>query len=143
MQSLTIPPCTRASFKLLYDSLRVTYLPTTAIATDPFGSFTFLTISSHAERLGERVQMFSFSTILLSSPSLLNTTGTSYMDSTSLAVMTASFSMLQYRAIFAFNSGERNLSVRQRRISGWIPISLHSFTEIWVGFGLRSPAGGV
>ncbi len=77
LQSLEIPPWDRASFKLLYDSVRSTYFPTIAMLTEYFGFLYFSTSSSQASSLGALVQIWSCSTILSSSPSLRNIRGTS------------------------------------------------------------------
>ena len=60
--------------------------------------------------------------------------------STSFAVMTASSSTSQKSAIFDLMPGGRYRSVRQSRMSGWIPIARSSLTECWVAFVLSSAA---
>ncbi len=62
------------------------------------------------------------------------------MVSTSFAVMTASFSTLQKRAILSLSAAGRNSSVLQSRMSGWMPISRSSLTLCCVGFVFISPA---
>ena len=57
--------------------------------------------------------------------------------------MTASSSTLQKSAIFAFSSLDRNRSVRQSRMSGWIPILKSSFTECCVGLVFSSRAAAM
>ena len=54
--------------------------------------------------------------------------------------MTQSGSTLQKRAIFPRNSGPTGISLRQTRISGWMPMESSSFTLCWVGLDLSSPA---
>src|SRR3982751_5059799 len=51
------------------------------------------------------------------------------MDGTSLLSMTAPNSTLQKSAIFRFTSSDRARSVRQIRMSGWIPISISSRSD--------------
>ena len=64
------------------------------------------------------------------------------MLSTSWAVITASGSTLQNRAILALISLLRSFSVRHRRRLGWMPtVMLSSLTLCWVGLTvLTSPA---
>ena len=62
------------------------------------------------------------------------------MVSTSRAVMTACSSTSQNRAIFCFTSRGRGRSVRQSRMSGWIPMERRSLTLCCVGFVFTSPA---
>ena len=62
------------------------------------------------------------------------------MESTSLAVMTASSSTSQKRAILALIPGGKYRSVRQSRMSGWIPMARSSLTECWVAFVFSSEA---
>ena len=52
--------------------------------------------------------------------------------------MTARSSTLQKSAIFFFISSGIERSARQRRMSGWMPISRSSLTECCVGFVLSS-----
>ena len=54
--------------------------------------------------------------------------------------MTASSSTSQKSAIFDLIPGGRKRSVRQSRMSGWMPIARSSFTECWVAFVLSSEA---
>jgi hypothetical protein len=54
--------------------------------------------------------------------------------------MTARFSTLENRAIFSNMSGVISRSVRQMRMSGWIPIWRSFSTECCVGLVLASPA---
>ncbi len=61
------------------------------------------------------------------------------MLSASLAEMTASSGTLVKRLIFALKSGGMGRSVRQRRMSGWIPMARSSLTLCWVGLVLSSP----
>ena len=61
-------------------------------------------------------------------------------SSTSLAVMTASSSTSQKSAILRLMSESRNRSVRQSRMSGWMPIDRRSRTLCCVGLVLSSPA---
>ena len=65
------------------------------------------------------------------------------MEATSFAVITASFSTLQKSAIFDLMSLERNRSVRQSRMSGWMPTLSKSLTECCVGLVLSSPAAAI
>jgi hypothetical protein len=60
--------------------------------------------------------------------------------SLSFSSITASMGTLQKRAIFAFSSGLRERSVRQMRMSGWIPICRSCPTECCVGLVFNSPA---
>ena len=53
--------------------------------------------------------------------------------------MTASSSTSQKSAIFDLMAAGRKRSVRQRTMSGWIPIARSSFTECWVALVLSSP----
>ena len=62
------------------------------------------------------------------------------MLETSLAVMTASSSTSQKSPIFLLMSWSRNRSVRQRRMSGWMPIARRSLTLCCVGLVFSSPA---
>ena len=75
--SLAIPPWTSASVRLLYESLRSIYLPTTAIRVWCCGDFTFRTMSSQRERSTERAPRPSSFRMIASSPSRWNTSGTS------------------------------------------------------------------
>ncbi len=54
--------------------------------------------------------------------------------------MTLSTATLEKSEIFSFMARERGRSQRQRRMSGWMPISRISFTECWVGLVFSSPA---
>ena len=102
-----MPPCVSASMRLLYESFSSTYLPTTATRAAVRGDFTRRTTSSHRERsIGRASRVSSLSTIS-SRPSRWNTSGTSYTVSTSLAVMTASSSTSQNRAILDLIPGGR------------------------------------
>ncbi len=65
------------------------------------------------------------------------------MEATSSAVKTAEGSTLQKSAILSFISREISRSERQRRMSGWMPISRSSLTECWVGLVLSSPAAAM
>ena len=56
------------------------------------------------------------------------------------AVDDCPFGTLVNRAILRRSASGSGRSVRQRRISGWMPIERSSFTECWVGFVLSSPA---
>ena len=62
------------------------------------------------------------------------------MLDTSLAVITASSSTSQKSAIFRLMSGGRKRSVRQSRMSGWMPIERRSRTLCCVGLVFSSPA---
>ena len=54
--------------------------------------------------------------------------------------MTASESTLQKRAIFSRTPAAMGRSVRQSRMSGWMPISRNLPTLCWVGFVFSSSA---
>ena len=62
---------------------------------------------------------------------------------TSRLSITAPKSTLQNRAIFRLTSSVSGRSVRQIRMSGWIPISISSRTECCVGLVLSSPAAAM
>ena len=62
------------------------------------------------------------------------------MQLTSIALMTASTGTLENIAIFSLVALLSICLVRQRRMSGWMPISRISFTECCVGLVLSSPA---
>ena len=81
--------------------------------------------------------------MISSTPSAANTTGTSYTLLTSRAVITAFTSTSQNSAIFSFISGGMKRSLRQIRISGWIPMARSSFTECCVGLVFSSCAAAI
>ena len=56
--------------------------------------------------------------------------------------MTQFSATLQKSAIFLLTSAEMGASVRQTRMSGWMPADRSSFTECWVGLLLSSPEPG-
>ena len=60
------------------------------------------------------------------------------MVSTSGDSITQPKSTLQNSAILRFSSSDSACSLRQIRMSGWIPISISSRTECWVGLVLSS-----
>ncbi len=57
-----------------------------------------------------------------------------------MAEITEPASTLQNRAILRFSSSVRVVSVRQMRMSGWMPEASSSLTECWVGLVFTSPA---
>ena len=57
-----------------------------------------------------------------------------------MAPMTASTATFEKSAIFSFIARDSGICVRQRRMSGWMPISRISLTECCVGFVFSSPA---
>jgi hypothetical protein len=65
------------------------------------------------------------------------------MQLTSGAAMTQSTGTLQKSEIFSLMARESGCSVRQMRMSGWMPISRSSFTECCVGLVLSSPAAAM
>ncbi len=65
------------------------------------------------------------------------------MDCTSGLSTTQAKSTLQKSAIFRLMSAESGRSVRQTRMSGWIPICISSRTECWVGLVFSSPAAAM
>ncbi len=65
------------------------------------------------------------------------------MDRTSGLSTTQPKSTLQNSAILRLMSAEMGCSLRQIRMSGWIPICIRSRTECWVGLVLSSPAAAM
>jgi len=59
---------------------------------------------------------------------------------TSVAAITASVGTLQNSAIFSRTSDVSGVSLRQSRMSAWMPISRSSLTECCVGLVFTSPA---
>ena len=93
-------------------------------------------MSSHFERSRSFASMCRYFSTSVSTPSFANTSGTSYTEATSLAVMTASSCTLQKSAIFDLSSFARKRSVRQSKHQGRIPMLSSSFTECCVGLVL-------
>ena len=65
------------------------------------------------------------------------------MLATSTQLMTAFSGTLVNRAILRRSLSGSGFSLRQTRMSGWMPIERSSFTECWVGLVLSSPAAAI
>ena len=127
---LANPPCLTASITEIYESSNFTYFPT--IATFIFLSSTFFTLVimfSHSAFLGSKFSNFSFSQVLIASPSFSSIIGTSYNIFAVLFCITSSFLTLQNSAIFSFIFSSISFSALHTNISGFIPNDCNSFTE--------------
>ena len=118
----SIPACFKLSITDKYESSNLTYFPTIAIFTTLSEIFFIFSFNFSHSILFDSI--FSNCKCLHTSyanPSFSSKSGTSYKQFAVLLAITLSFLTLQNKAIFSLKLFGISFSVRQTKISGFIP----------------------